>query len=233
MNAENPKLLEKIFPLSGDITLPRCGLSDENYSLLVEKANIIFHVAASINFNKKISTMLQTNVGGIKNVIELAREMKNLEAFVHVSTIFCVPELSELQEKVYDCAFEPLELLHLSKIFSVELMEKISENIRGASHNNYSFSKRLSEVLVRDEFYKRKLPLCIARPSVVLPAYKEPLPGWVDNNNAMSGVGVAYLKGVLRVLLVDPKLHLHVFPVDLTANALITITTQIAKNYQR
>jgi len=49
----------------------------------------------------------------------------------------------------------------------------------------YSFTKAVAEHLLRDE--RGHLPLVIVRPSIVTPAWKEPLPGWTDNINGPSG----------------------------------------------
>ena len=51
--------------------------------------------------------------------------------------------------------------------------------------NVYSFTKAVTEQLIRDE--SGHLPLVIVRPSIVTPAWKEPLPGWTDNVNGPSG----------------------------------------------
>jgi fatty acyl-CoA reductase len=43
--------------------------------------------------------------------------------------------------------------------------------------NTYTYTKRLAEILVQREF--PNLPICIVRPSIVTPAYREPLPGLI------------------------------------------------------
>lgn len=58
---------------------------------------------------------------------------------------------------------------------------------------------------------------------IVISAFKEPFPGWVDSVNGCIGVAIATGKGVLRTMLVDPKKQGDLIPVDIVCNALIAI----------
>lgn len=52
-----------------------------------------------------------------------------------------------------------------------------------------SYTKRLAEILCQDEFNACNLPICIVRPSIVTPAFWEPVIGWVDSMNGPPGIG--------------------------------------------
>lgn len=58
---------------------------------------------------------------------------------------------------------------------------------------------------------------------IVISAFKEPFPGWVDTVNGCIGVAIVTGKGVLRTMLVDPKKQGDLIPVDIVCNALIAI----------
>lgn len=73
-----------------------------------------------------------------------------------------------------------------------------------------------------------KLPICIARPTVVLPTYRDPFPGWVDSLNGVVGIFYAAGKGVLRSMLADPESRCEYIPVDTAINALILIAKNLA-----
>ena len=45
-----PDALQKVVPVKGDITLEGLGLSDEDEAMLAEETSIVFHAAATINF---------------------------------------------------------------------------------------------------------------------------------------------------------------------------------------
>ena len=85
--------------------------------------------------------------------------------------------------------------------------------------NTYTYTKRLAEILVRSEY--KNLPICICRPSVVTPAYKEPMPGWVDSLNGPVGITVAACKGLLYSIVVNKKTIAEVIPVDKAIAGLI------------
>ena len=44
------------------------------------------------------------------------------------------------------------------------------------------------------------LPIVIIRPSIVVAAWKEPLPGWLENLNGPTGTIAGAEKGVLRTI---------------------------------
>lgn len=55
----------------------------------------------------------------------------------------------------------------------------------------------------------------------VIPIWKEPLVGWVDNLNGPVGVFMAAGKGVLRSTLADEEVATDFIPVDIVANAIL------------
>lgn len=63
---------------------------------------------------------------------------------------------------------------------------------------------------------------------IVIPAYKEPLPGWVDNLNGPIGLLVGGGKGVIRSMHCNGNYNAEVVPVDLAINNLIAIAYKIA-----
>lgn len=87
--------------------------------------------------------------------------------------------------------------------------------------NTYTYTKRLAEILVRDEY--PNLPICICRPSIVTPSYEEPMPGWVDSLNGPIGIMVGGGKGVIRSMICDENATAQVIPVDLAINGLIAV----------
>lgn len=99
--AKNPSALKKVRPVEGDISLPKLGLSQEDRNMLIENVNILFHVAATLNFKEPLSTAVNTNVKGTFSIIELCNELKHVISVIHVSTAYSNANLSEIEEKVY------------------------------------------------------------------------------------------------------------------------------------
>ena len=54
--------MSKVHPVEGDVSQPNLGLSPADRTLLIESVNIIFHVAATVRFNKPLNVAVNVNV---------------------------------------------------------------------------------------------------------------------------------------------------------------------------
>jgi len=55
------------------------GISPQDRALLIREVNVVFHSAASIKFTEPIKFALQMNTFGTRKVIQLCRDLQNLE----------------------------------------------------------------------------------------------------------------------------------------------------------
>ena len=101
IKAKHPSALSRVYPMKGDVSLPDLGLSQEDRNLLLEKVNIVFHVAATVRLNEPLHVAVNVNTKGTLRVIELWNELKHPISFVHVSTAFSNANLHEIGEKIY------------------------------------------------------------------------------------------------------------------------------------
>jgi fatty acyl-CoA reductase len=93
--------------------------------------------------------------------------------------------------------------------------------------NTYALSKILAEDLVHS--YREKFPIFISRPSIVISAYDEPYPGWIESKkNGLIGILLARGRGILRTIMGDPDKILEVIPVDIANNAILALTCKRA-----
>lgn len=221
-----PELLDKLVPVFGDISKVNLGLSEESLAQVIGETNIIFHMAATVNFEAPLKTAVEMNVRGVQYVIEVAKKMPKLMAMVHLSTTFCCCDQEVLREEVYDSNVDPKELIRCTEWMSEDMMNELRKTMIAPHPNSYTYTKRLGEVLVRDEY--ENLPICICRPSIVLPTFKEPMAGWVDNLNGPIGVLLGAGKGVIRSMLCEGTNHAEVAPVDFAINGLILVAWEIA-----
>lgn len=77
---QSPGLMEeKLYPVLGDMTELRLGLSDADYNFLIENISVVFHVAASVRFDESITDATIMNVRGTREVVYLSKQMKNLK----------------------------------------------------------------------------------------------------------------------------------------------------------
>lgn len=181
-------MFKKITPVYGDITSKRLGLSDEHYQAVISSANIVFHMAASLKLEATLKPNVEMNLIGTKNVIDVCKQMSNLMALLHLSTAFCNCDQDVLREEVYDWGQKPMDLIRCAEWMTEDAMDIMGEKLIAPHPNTYTYTKRLSELLVRDEY--PNLPVSIVRPSIVTPAFQEPIPGWVDSLNGPIGIMV-------------------------------------------
>lgn len=194
INEEKPEVLNKIVPLFGDITSPNFGLNEEQLNKVIRESEIVFHMAASLKLEATLKFNIEMNLLGTRHAVDLCKKMPKLMLMVHLSTAFCVSdETNVMMEHVYDWKLDPEELLRCNEWMDEKMLDLITPELLGPHPNTYTFTKRLSEILIRSE--SANLPVCIVRPSIVTPAYQEPLPGWVDNLNGPVGIMVAAAKG--------------------------------------
>ncbi|KAL4721327.1 hypothetical protein ACJJTC_007158, partial [Scirpophaga incertulas] len=119
-------------------------------------------------------------------------------AFVHLSTAYCRCDLDELEEKMYAPVHSPRKIMDICQWMDDDLLAYMEPKVIESEPNTYSYTKAITEDLVGE--YAAKFPIAIARPSIVIAAWKEPVPGWVDNLNGPTGLLVGSGKGELKLL---------------------------------
>ncbi|XP_046466382.1 putative fatty acyl-CoA reductase CG5065 isoform X1 [Neodiprion pinetum] len=221
----NPALMEKVVPMEGDVTLDNLGLDEQQRKTLAEEVSIVYHCAATLRLEAKLKDAVEMNTVGTSRVLELCGTMKGLKCLLHLSTAFCHVDQDELGERVYEANEDPRDVMRMIQWMDEDAINLVTPKLIEPHPNTYTYSKRLAETLVADEY--ATLPCAIARPSIVTPAWKEPLPGWVDSLNGPVGLIVAGSKGVLRSMHCNGNYHAEVVPVDLAINALIVISVKI------
>ncbi|XP_062545047.1 putative fatty acyl-CoA reductase CG5065 isoform X2 [Armigeres subalbatus] len=218
---QKPEVFKKLVPIQGDITFDGLGISRDDVQRLTNEAEIVFHCAATLKLEANLKDAIEMNTVGTKRVLDLCKQMKKLQVLLHLSTAFCYCDKEVLNERVYDFHHSPYDLMRAIEWMDEKTLDLITPNLLKPHPNTYTYSKRLTECLVRDSY--PQLPVCIVRPSIVTPADKEPVEGWVDNLNGPVGIMVAGGKGVMRSMLCNGEYNAEVIPVDLAINGLITI----------
>ena len=181
---EKPELMKKIYPVWGEITVANFGLNDEHFKRVIETTQIMFHLAASLKLEATLKPNIQMNLTGTKYVLDVAKQMPRLIQMVHTSTAFCNIEHEVVEEKVYDSPHRPEDLIRCAEWMTEEAMTLAQKDILGIHPNTYTYTKRLAEILVRDEFNKGTLPVCIVRPSIVSKIFARPMTSCVKQNSS-------------------------------------------------
>ena len=213
--------IDKLEIFSGDLLQPNMGLNCEDEQKLINSVQVIFHMAATIRFEEELKTAVKMNVETTNRVIEFAKLCPKMAAFVHVSTAFSQCDKQFIEEKLYnDIEYEAQDLLNMSKINEASMI--------GSRPNTYTFTKAMAEQLFLKE--NCDFPIAIIRPSIVCAAEEEPMPGWVDNINGMTGIYVAAGCGLLRSAHVDGDCLADLIPVDKVINLMCASAYAIYKN---
>ncbi|WP_111497508.1 fatty acyl-CoA reductase [Marinobacter bohaiensis] len=235
---------EKIHCVTGEVTSPRFGLSEEAFQTLAGQLDVVINSAASVNFREELDKALQINAQCLHNIINLSRAGGDLPV-VQVSTCY-VNGMNPGQageavvsparggiEQGADGYFDVDGLIHLleDKIadvkarYSGQTLEKklVELGIREANHygwsDTYTFTKWMGEQILG-----RELPssaLTILRPSIIESALEEPAPGWIEGVKVADAIILAYARE--KVVLFPGKRSgvIDVIPVDLVANSII------------
>ncbi|XP_066246160.1 fatty acyl-CoA reductase wat-like [Euwallacea similis] len=198
-----PESVNKIVPIIGDCLHPGLGISTEDRNLLIETVQIVFHAAATIRFDDFLKSAILTNLRSARDMAYLALEMKNIEVFLHVSTAYCNIEARKIVDEVLYPPFgswkDAIELAEQGDSHIVNILtQKYIENFP----NTYTYTKRLTEHCI-NEILVGKIPTIICRPSIVIAAIKDPIPGYIDNFNGPVGLHLAGATGLLRSVYGD------------------------------
>ncbi|XP_034826751.1 putative fatty acyl-CoA reductase CG5065 [Maniola hyperantus] len=216
LKEEKPKALDKIVPIVGDISEPQLGLKADDEELLVEKVSFVYHVAATIKFNEPFEQAMNVNVAGTGRVLNLTKRMKNIKAFLYVSTAYSNTDRKVVEEVIYPA---PASLNEVKKLLEIGLSDKQVKELINGRPNTYTFTKALAEHLVADNH--GRIPAVIIRPSIVTSSEREPMVGWIDNWFGASALFTSIMKGLNRVLLAEPDNRLDLIPVDYVSNLII------------
>lgn len=67
--------------IAGDVSEPNLAISESDRRLLTDTVQIVYHAAATIRFDESLKKAVLLNTRGTKLVLELAKEMKNLQVY--------------------------------------------------------------------------------------------------------------------------------------------------------
>jgi len=227
---QDPDFTDKIRVIHGDVLEEELGISEIDRQFLAEHTNIVFHSAATIRFDEPLRLAVQMNILGVRKMIKLVKTFKHLEVFLHVSTAYANCDRQYIEEMVYPSPVEPQKVIDAIEWMDDEMIDAVTPKLIGDKPNTYTYTKQLAETLLMEE--GGDLPLAIVRPSIVTAAWREPLPGWIDNWNGPSGLYIAAGKGLLRSMIADSQVVADLIPVDLPVNMMITAVWRTAVKKQ-
>ncbi len=78
--------LERLHPITGDMTREDLGLDGRNRQRLSSEVDVVIHAAANTRFAASLNDLRDVNVDGTRRVLDLARRCARLRQFLLVST---------------------------------------------------------------------------------------------------------------------------------------------------
>eukprot|EP01133_Synstelium_polycarpum_P011532 gene11532-13458_t len=217
----------KVHVIAGDLSKDNMGMSPEDTCLVVDNVQILLHCAASIDFRERLDKAIESNLYGSLRVLDLAKRLKNLVAFVHCSTAYVNSNRDGwLDEELPVLDFNPEEMVELIMKQDIATLEKITPNLLGAFPNTYTFTKAITERILA--LRRGDVPLCFVRPTIVGGSLVEPVPGWVDSVAAVGAVMLYCGVGLVQFMKGDGRMVADIVPVDYVANAMLAVVPSIA-----
>ncbi|KAJ3618770.1 hypothetical protein MTP99_005583 [Tenebrio molitor] len=185
--------------------------------LLKKETTCVIHAAANVKFDQTLKEALH-NVRATRDVLELAKEMQNLKVFVHVSTVFSNCVNSHIEERFYTPPMKSENLLALVDDLDDNTLQAITPKLLGEYPNTYIYTKCITEDLVKTSL---QVPKAIVRPAIVTSTIEEPVPGWIDNVNGVTGLALIAGLGILRSMHAKKNNRAQFVPVDYVANCIL------------
>jgi len=192
---EPPAAAARVRSVRGDLLQQGLGLSARDRAALVGSVDRIIHCAASISFELPLEEARQINVGGVANMIELAREIAAagaLRRLVHVSTAYVSGR-------------------HAGRFGELDL--DVGQEFR----NTYERSKHEAEHLLAQA---DDLPVVVARPSIVVGHRAS---GWTPVFNVIYWPMRAYERGLLREVPARRDSIVDFVPVDYVTDGIVAL----------
>ena len=159
------------------------------------------------------------NIRGVQKMIDLAKKMKKLDVFVHVSTAYANCDRQHVTEVIYNPPVTPEKILEACDWMDDDLLDLLTPSIIKLRPNTYTYTKAIAESLVKQA--EAEIPFTIVRPSIVGSAWREPIPGWIDNYNGPTAIIAASGKGIMRTMFGNRDAIADIIPVDVTVNLMI------------
>lgn len=132
---------------------------------LIENVSIVYHVAASVRFDDRLTDAIIMNVRGTREAVALALEMKKIAVFIHVSTTYCNTDREVIEEKLYPPHGDWREALKIAEQGERNVVDVLTAKYIGVLPNTYTYTKSLAEHVIND-MCRGKIPAVIFRPSI-------------------------------------------------------------------
>ncbi|KAJ3641610.1 hypothetical protein Zmor_028109 [Zophobas morio] len=219
LRRDKSEFKRKIFVIEGDCGLPGLGISQDDRETLINETTCIIHIAAIIKFSEHLRLAAYVNVRAVQDLLHLAKQVRDLKAMVHVSTAYSNCNQKHLiEEQYYEPGMTATKLLKMLESTDDETITNTTPELLGSWPNTYTFTKAVAENVIKTE--AQDMPVCIVRPAILMGAFQEPEPGWLDAIQGITAFLIGSYLGLIHCLLADTK-PISLIPSDYTANIVL------------
>jgi thioester reductase-like protein len=176
--------------VSGDVSLPACGLDPAVYRHLQAETTRVIHSAATVRFDHSLEEARRINVEGTRHILDFAGSAPGLRSFAYVGTAYVAGERSGLVRE---------DELAIGQTY----------------RNTYEQTKAEAEALVRSRL--DSLPGVILRPSIIVGDSRT---GVTSSFKMMYWPLKIYARRLWRTVPGYPDAVLDIVPVDFVARAI-------------
>lgn len=190
----------RITIITGDLSLPKLGLSDELYYQLATESDVIFHLGAHVNYIQPYQAHRAGNIEGTLNILRLTTQSKP-KSLHYMSTI---------------AVYGPAGLLN--KVDRIYENDDLKPYLEGMKYDSgYSQSKWVVEQFIW-EAKKRGIPLSVYRPGFIM---GDSINGMGNPKDFVSRL----IRGCIAIgaYPILPRQRKEFIPVDYVSTALLTI----------
>eukprot|EP01063_Lacrimia_lanifica_P000164 TRINITY_DN1006_c0_g2_i1.p1 TRINITY_DN1006_c0_g2~~TRINITY_DN1006_c0_g2_i1.p1 ORF type:complete len:565 (+),score=259.42 TRINITY_DN1006_c0_g2_i1:114-1808(+) len=225
----------KIVAVEGSLTEERLGMSKDVYDHLVKNMTMVFHLAATIDFNEELAMSTKLNVLGSLQILALCRKAYQngqFEAFIHVSTCYCnhARHGDVVNEVLYPLPFDAEAMTKtILNANPAELNAETPAMLKKYSFpNTYTMTKNMSEHLLNQ--HRGSVPMAIVRPSIIGSSLAEPFPGWVDTLSAAGALFITAGYGTVQEVHADKSQKADIIPVDYVVKGMLLAGAKVARD---
>ncbi|TDG39987.1 hypothetical protein AWZ03_013592 [Drosophila navojoa] len=228
-----PDALDRVIGINGDCAEPDLGIRAVDRKLLLQQVELVVHSAATVSFVEPLHVALDINTRATRCMLQLAKQMPRLVAFVHISTAYSNCVIHHITDRFYPehLSCNVSQVLQLRETLSTDLFDRMAPTLLDRFPNTYTYTKALAEQLIATE--AGDLPVCVFRPAAIVASHKEPVTGWIDNLYGPIALLYGVAIGVLRVAPVNKQAPSNFVPVDGCSNLALAAAWKTAEDAEQ
>lgn len=195
---------------------------------MVDNVDVVLHAAAASDWHESLEVSLRRNVHATMQLLTLAKQMKHLKIFLHVSSAFVVCReggARQVEERIYPLGFDVDDVVHELSNMKTSKMSRATPKLLQKFANTHAFTKALGEIMLLT--HKENVPLAIVRPSHLGATYREPFAGWVDSLSVAGSLFTYTGLGIVNFVPGNPDHLVDLVPCDYAANLMLTAIAQL------